>query len=348
MTLPFQMTTTALPQGHVFVPAKKVGVLIVNLGTPDATTYWPMRRYLKEFLSDSRVIETNRVLWWLLLNGIILSFRPTRSGKAYASIWNKELNESPLRTITRAQSEKLVSAFAKDRNVIVNWAMRYGTPSIVSRLEALHAQGCEKILLFPLYPQYAASTTATVCDKAFDWLKTVRWQPTLRVVPPYHDDRVYITTLADSIRSHIADLDHEPEVVIASFHGLPRTYLDKGDPYHCHCAKTARLLREELGWSKGKLVLAFQSRFGQAEWLKPYTAETVAQLARDGIRRIAVIAPGFVADCVETLEELHEEVGNEFKHNGGTDFSVIPCLNDSDGGIAVLETVIRRELQGWL
>ncbi len=333
---------------HPPVKYGKTGVLIVNLGTPDATSYWPMRRYLKEFLSDRRVIEVNRVLWWVLLNGIILTTRPFRSGKAYESIWNKEKNESPLRTITRDQGEKLSALFAHHENLVLDWGMRYGTPSIAEKIDALKAQGCEKILLFPLYPQYAASTTATVCDKAFDHLKTLRWQPSLRVAAPYYDDPVYIDALAHSIREHVSGLEHEPEVVIASFHGLPQEYFDNGDPYHCHCAKTTRLLREALGWPKERLVMTFQSRFGKAEWLKPYTTQTVEEYARKGVKSLAVIAPGFVADCVETLEELHEEVGEAFLHNGGQHYSVIPCLNATPHGIRVLETVIKRELSGWL
>jgi protoporphyrin/coproporphyrin ferrochelatase len=336
------------PKDHPRVAFGRIGVLLVNLGTPDATDYWSMRRYLKEFLSDRRVIETNPVLWWFILNGPILTKRPYSSGEAYRSIWNKELDESPLRTITRSQAEQVRAGLAAHPSVIVDWAMRYGNPSIASRIEALAAQGCERLLVFPLYPQYAAATTATVNDKAFDVLKTLRWQPALRTVPPYYDDPVYIEALAQSLRAHLAALDFEPEVVLASFHGLPKEYFDKGDPYHCHCAKTTRLLREALGWDEGRLRMTFQSRFGKAEWLQPYTDKTIEALAQDGIKRLAVITPGFVADCVETLEEIAVENRDIFLEHGGEKYSVVPCLNDSEAGIGVLLEVIKRELRGWV
>ena len=339
---------TALPPGHPPVNFGRIGVLMVNLGTPDATDYWSMRRYLKEFLSDRRVIEVPRAIWWPLLNLVILTTRPKRSGHAYQSIWNKERNESPLRTITRAQAEKLAPRFADDRRIVVDWAMRYGTPSIPERLEALQKAGCERILLMPLYPQYAASTTATVNDKAFDALKAMRWQPALRTLPPYHDDPVYIDALATSITQSIEKLDFEPEMVLASFHGLPKEYLDKGDPYHCHCHKTARLLRKRLGWSEDRLKLTFQSRFGRAEWLQPYTDETVEGLAKSGIKRLAIVSPGFAADCVETLEEIAMQNGDIFREHGGEQFAALPCLNDSPEGMALLEPLARRELMGWV
>lgn len=337
---------SALPPGHPPVAFGKVGVLLVNLGTPDATDYWSMRRYLKEFLSDRRVIEVPRLLWWPLLNLVILTTRPKRSGHAYASIWNRERNESPLRTITRAQAEKLAPALAGD--VVVDWAMRYGSPSIGDRIDALKAAGCERILLMPLYPQYSAATTATVNDKAFEALQRMRWQPALRTLPPYHDDPVYIDALARSIERSIAALDFEPECVLASFHGLPESYFEKGDPYFCHCQKTARLLRERLGWSADRLRLSFQSRFGRAEWLKPYTDETVKALASGGMRRLAVICPGFAADCVETLEEIGMQNAEIFHQHGGEKFAALPCLNDSPEGIELLEHLARRELSGWI
>ena len=336
------------PQGHPPVSFGKIGVVLVNLGTPDATDYWSMRRYLKEFLSDRRVIEVNRLIWWPLLNGIILTTRPKRSGHAYDQIWNRELDESPLRTVTRAQADKLDVRMRGQPDLIVDWAMRYGQPSIPSVLTKLQQQGCERILIFPLYPQYSAATTATVNDVAFRTLLDMRWQPALRTVPPYHDDPVYIEALASSLRSGVAALDFEPELVVASFHGLPKDYFDKGDPYHCHCAKTARLLREALDWPKDRLVLTFQSRFGRAEWLQPYTDETVIRLAREGVKKLAVITPGFVADCVETLEEIALQNGDLFKENGGTHFAALPCLNDSGLGMDVIEHVVRRELGGWI
>ena len=336
------------PAKHPNVQHGRVGVLIVNLGTPDGTSYWPMRRYLKEFLSDRRVIETNPVIWWVILNGMVLRKRPTQSGEAYKAIWNKELDESPLRTTTRAQADKLRAALAAHPRILVDWGMRYGNPSIASRLEVLQAQGCDRILLVPLYPQYSAATSATVCDKAFDALKTMRWQPALRVAPPYFDFPPYIQSLAASMKTSLAALDFEPEVVIASFHGLPRDYFEKGDPYHCHCVKTARLLREALGWDDKKLMLTFQSRFGRAEWLQPYTDKTIERLAREGVKRLAVITPGFAADCVETLEEIAMQGREVFEHNGGEHFATLPCLNDSAEGMAFLEAHIRRELQGWI
>jgi len=336
-----------LPSDHPKVSFGKIGVLLVNLGTPDATDYWSMRRYLKEFLSDRRVIEVPRLIWWPILNLIVLTRRPKSSGEAYDLIWNKERDESPLRTITRSQADKL-AGMVGDGRVVIDWAMRYGNPSIASRMEALVEQGCERILVFPLYPQYAAATTATVNDKVFEAAMKMRWQPALRTVPAYHDDPLYIEALASSIRTHVAALPFDPEVVIASFHGLPKEYFDKGDPYHCHCHKTTRLLREALGWDEKKLVLTFQSRFGKAEWLQPYTDKTVEQMAKDGVKRLAVVTPGFVADCVETLEEIAEQNKEFFLEHGGEEFAAIPCLNDSEEGMRVIEAVVRRELGGWI
>ena len=344
----FQPEARFVPEGHPDLPINRVGVLLINLGTPDGTDYWSMRRYLKEFLSDRRVIETNRVLWWFILNVIVLTKRPFSSGEAYRSIWNEALDESPLRTISRSQAEKMGVAFQDRPAVIVDWAMRYGTPSTKSRIEHLKAQGCDRILLFPLYPQYSAATTATACDKAFDALKEMRWQPAVRVVPAYHDDPVYIEALAQSLKGGLAALDWEPEVVLASYHGLPVEYFEKGDPYHCHCAKTTRLLREALGWDEGRLRMTFQSRFGKAEWLQPYTDKTVEGLARDGVKNLAVITPGFAADCVETLEEIAGENGEIFHEHGGENFAALPCLNDSEEGMRVLNALVERELQGWL
>jgi ferrochelatase len=326
----------------------KVGVLLVNLGTPDDTDYWSMRRYLKEFLSDRRVIEVNPVVWWLVLNGIVLTTRPSKSGEAYRSIWNEELDESPLRTITRAQAEKIAERLGHRDEIVVDWAMRYGKPSIASGVQSLIEQGCEKLLVFPLYPQYAAATTATVNDKVFDKLKTMRWQPALRTVPPYPKDTVYIQALADSITAHLADLDFEPEVIIASYHGLPKEYVEKGDPYQCQCFDTSDALREALGPLGDKLQTTFQSRFGRAEWLQPYTDKTVEALARDGVKRIVVLTPGFASDCVETLEEISGEAKEIFFEHGGEKFSFIPCLNDSEGGIRVLLHLIEQELKGWI
>ena len=335
------------PAGHPPVAAGRIGVLIANLGTPDATDFWSMRRYLKEFLSDQRVVEENTLTWKLVFNGIILTLRPRRRGRDYDTIWNREKNESPLKTITRSQAEKLAASLA-DVRIAVDWAMRYGNPSIASRIDALAAQGCERILFVPLYPQYAAATSATACDAVFRHLMTMRWQPALRVSPPYHDDPVYIDAIAQSMRTALSKLNFKPDVILASFHGIPRDYFDKGDPYYCHCAKTTRLLRDKLGMDENSLRMTFQSRFGKAEWLQPYTDKTVEALAKSGVKNLAIVTPGFSADCLETLEEIAVENGNIFKAHGGVNFAAIPCLNDSDEGMAVIRHIVRRELQGWV
>jgi ferrochelatase len=331
------------------VKAGRIGVLIANLGTPDATDYWSMRRYLKEFLSDRRVIETNRVLWWLILNGVILTIRPGVKGRDYDSIWNRERNESPLKTITRAQSEKLAAILSGvDGRIDVAWGMRYGNPSVGSAIDELAAKGCDRILYVPLYPQYAAATTATACDAAFAHLATMRYQPTLRVSAPYYDDPVYIEALAASIRDELGKLSFKPDVILASFHGIPRSYSDKGDPYPQHCVETARLVRQALGYDEQQFRLTFQSRFGRAEWLQPYTDKTVEALAKSGVKNLAIVTPGFSADCLETLEEIAVENAEIFKHAGGENFAAVPCLNDSEAGMRVLREVALRELKGWV
>jgi protoporphyrin/coproporphyrin ferrochelatase len=333
------------------VPASRgrIGVLLVNLGTPDATDYWSMRRYLKEFLSDRRVIEENRLKWWLVLNLIILTVRPGRKGRDYDKIWNRERNESPLKTITRSQSDKLEEILDKvDRRIRVDWAMRYGNPSIRSRLEALVAQDCQRILIVPLYPQYAAATTATVCDEAFRALTRMRFQPTLRVAAPYYAEPAYIDALAASLNAALGNLAFKPEVIIASFHGMPEDYVAKGDPYLKQCAKTTALLRKKLELDEERLIMTFQSRFGTAEWIKPYTDATVKSLAERGVKNLAVITPGFAADCLETLEEIAMENAEIFRHAGGENFAAIPCLNDTSGGMAVIGEVVARELKGWI
>jgi ferrochelatase len=335
------------PSTHPPVASGRVGVLIVNLGTPEGTDYWSIRRYLNEFLSDRRVIETPRALWSPILQLILLR-RPHAKGRDYDAIWNRERNEGPLKTITRSQSEKLGLALGDlEPRVVVDWAMRYGAPPIGERVKALKADGCDRILVIPLYPQYCAASTATVGDKVFETLRTMRWQPALRIAAPYYDDPVYIDALAGSTRAGLARLDFEPEVVLASYHGIPQAYFDKGDPYYCHCAKTTRLLGRALGWDEGRLRMTFQSRFGRGEWLRPYTAETVRELATRGVRRLAVITPGFAADCLETLEEIGVENAGYFREAGGERFAAIPCLNDSPEGVAVIEAVARRELKGW-
>ncbi|KAA0972388.1 ferrochelatase [Aureimonas fodinaquatilis] len=339
--------TTALAQ-QAAAPLKKTGVLLVNLGTPDGTDYWPMRRYLSEFLSDKRVIEWPRAVWLPILYGIVLSVRPQKSGRAYAEIWNRERNESPLRTFTRAQGEKLAVRLQDLANVQVEWGMRYGQPSIKDKLDALLAAGCERVLCFPLYPQYSAPTTATVNDVFFAHLSSKRFMPAARTVPSYEDAPVYIDALARSIEEHLAGLDFEPEHVIASYHGIPQSYSAKGDPYRSQCETTSRLLDARLGWPQGRLMTTFQSRFGPEEWLQPYTDKTVEALARQGVKSIAVFNPGFVVDCLETLEEIAGEAGEIFHENGGSNFTHIPCLNDSDNGMNVIESLVRNELQGWV
>ena len=332
------------------VPANgRIGVLLVNLGTPDSTGYWAMRRYLKEFLSDRRVIEENWLKWWLVLNLIILTVRPGRKGRDYDKIWNRERNELPLKTITRSQSDKLEEIMEKlDRRVRVDWAMRYGNPSISSRLEALGAQDCGRILIVPLYPQYAAATTATVCDEAFRSLSAMRFQPTLRVAAPYYAEPVYIDALASSLNATVAKLSFRPEVIVASYHGMPEDYVDKGDPYFRHCSETTTLLRKKLKLDDERLIMTFQSRFGTAEWIKPYTDATVKSLAERGVKNLAVITPGFSSDCLETLEEIAMENAEIFRHAGGENFVAIPCLNDLPAGMAVIRDIVTRELRGWL
>jgi ferrochelatase len=344
--------TMAVPLGNARVAPEmkpeRVGVLLVNLGTPDTCDARGVRVYLREFLSDPRVIEDQGLLWKLILNGIILRVRPARKARDYAKIWNTEKNESPLKSITRAQAEKLSQAIADHDHVVVDWAMRYGNPSIRSRLDALTAQGCGRILVAPLYPQYSAATSATVCDEVFRVLAGMRAQPTLRFTPPYYDDPDYIEALAVSINAHLATLPFRPELIVASFHGMPQKYVDKGDPYQAQCIATTGALRKRLGLEASKLLLTFQSRFGFGEWLKPYTDKTIEQLAKDGVRRIAVVTPGFSADCLETLEEIAQENAEIFKHAGGEQFAAIPCLNDSDAGMDVIRQLVLRELQGWI
>ena len=341
-------------QDHPPVPRAKVGILIANLGTPDDTSYWPMRRYLKEFLSDRRVVDVNRAIWWPLLNGVILTKRPFSSGEAYKSIWNEEAGESPLLTITKEQTEKLRAALTAEYGdaVVVDYCMRYGNPSTKSVIERMQKAGCERILFFPLYPQYAAPTTATANDQAFRALMDLRWQPYIRTVPAYYEHPLYIEALAKSLEAHMAERKADgrpaPDVVVTSYHGVPKRYLLSGDPYHCQCQKTTRLLRERLGWSKEFMEVTFQSLFGREEWLRPYTVERVAELAEEGKKDLVILAPGFSADCVETLEEINEEIKEAFEEAGGETFTYLPCLNADDAHIDLLVDVIRNEGAGWL
>jgi protoporphyrin/coproporphyrin ferrochelatase len=341
-----QLQPPVLPPGHPPILPARVGVLLVNLGTPEATSYWPMRRYLKEFLSDPRVIEINQVLWWLILNLIILTIRPGKSGHAYEQIWNKDLDESPLKTITRNQAKSVAEKLGG--MVEVDWAMNYGLPPVSERLQALKDKGCNRILVFPLYPQYSASTTGSVVDNVGRALKAMRWQPAIRVVPPYFAEDSFVTAIANSLQDHLDQLTWKPDRILMAFHGLPREYLDKGDPYHCQCQKTARLVRNKLGLSADFLQVVFQSRFGKAEWLKPYAQDTVEELPTQGVKNLLMISPGFASDCVETLEELSLGLKETFEEQGGKNFAVVPCLNASAGSIDMLESVIRNELQGWV
>ncbi len=344
----FETDRSFWPPEHPKVASGRVGILLLNLGTPDGTDYWSMRRYLKEFLSDRRVIEVPKLIWWPILNLIILTVRPGPKGRDYATIWNNERNEGPLKTITRSQAEKLAERLTAYPNVIVDWAMRYANPSTESRIRALQDQGCERILLIPMYPHYAAATTGTAADEAFRVLMKLRWQPAVRVAPSYHDDATYIDALATSMQASLAKLDFEPEIIMATFHGMPQKYLEKGDPYHCHCQKTSRLLRERLGIAKDRWRTTFQSRFGNDPWLQPYTDKTVEALAIQGVKRLVLVAPGFSADCLETLEELDGENREIFEHNGGEKFAYLPALNDSEEGMRVIEAIARRELAGWI
>lgn len=337
-----------LPAAHPPVPDERIGVVLLSLGTPDGTDYASMRRYLAEFLSDRRVIDYPRWLWQPLLQAVILARRPFSSGRAYASIWNTELDESPLRTVSRAQATKLAERLARhDPRITVDWAMRYGQPAVKEVLDRLVAQGCRRLVLMALYPHYAAATTATAYDKAFEALQAMRWQPAIRTLAPYYDHPTYIGLLADSVRAHLRTCGFAPEKLVLSYHGLPERYLHLGDPYHCHCHKTTRLVRDALGWPAERVMTCFQSRFGPEEWLKPYLDQTLETLPKEGVTRLAVMAPSFVTDCLETLEEIDERGRETFLHAGGTDFTYIPCLNDSAGHIELIEELALRELEGW-
>lgn len=329
------------PTDHPVIPRPRVGVLLTNLGTPDGPDVKSVRRYLAEFLSDRRVVEIPWLIWQPILRGIILNTRPQKSAEAYAQVWSAD--GSPLAAVTKAQNTALQGAFGSE--VLVDWAMRYGKPSIPERLAALKDAGCERILIAPLYPQYCAATTATANDYAFAALAKMRWQPALRTLPPYHDDPAYISALADSIEAGLAGLDFEPQAIVTSFHGMPQRTLELGDPYHCHCRKTARLLGAALG---RPVVTSFQSRFGRAKWLEPATDVTLEELPGKGVTRVAIVAPGFSADCLETLEELAIRGRESFEEHGGTHFAYMPCLNASEGGIAMLRKILARELEGWV
>lgn len=348
---PDDQTLEHAPQSHPRLPKDKVGVLLANLGTPDGTDYWSMRRYLNEFLSDQRVIDYPKWKWQPLLQLIILSKRPFTSGAAYRTIWNTQADESPLMTITKAQTAAIADqmhARYGDR-VMVDFCMRYGNPSTQSKLRKMVEAGCRKILFFPLYPHYAGATSATANDQFFRALMLEKWQPTARVVDPYFADPAYIDALAQTVETTYAAAKERPEILVCSYHGVPERYLTEGDPYHCQCQKTTRLLKERLGWDDTQITTTFQSRFGPEEWLKPYTVDEVARLAReDGKKRIAVIAPAFSADCIETLEEINEEIRESFEEAGGQEFTYVPCLNDNTAHISALSGIIDRNLAGWV
>ena len=333
------------PEGHPPVAHGKTGVLLVNLGTPDGTDYASMRRYLSEFLSDRRVIELNPLIWQPILQGPILTFRPSKSGAAYKKIWMED--GSPLLVYTRRQADRLAERIGSE-DLLVDFAMTYGNPSIASKVDRLVSEGCTRIAVLALYPQYSATTTASVYDRTFRALETLRWQPAVRTASAFHDHPAYIEALAGSISEHIAGLDFAPDRVLMSYHGIPKAYFDKGDPYHCHCHKTTRLVAEKLGWEPGFAMTTFQSRFGPTEWLQPYTDKTLEALPGEGVKKVVAVSPAFISDCLETLEEIAMEGRDSFMEAGGTHFSVAPCLNDSDRAIDLLETLVKRELAGWV
>ena len=330
-----------MKNNHPKVNFGKTGILLINLGTPDSTSWWDIRKYLKEFLSDRRVIEVNPILWKIILNLFILNFRPSKTAKAYKEIWMKKENMSPLRYYTLMQSKKLNEKI-KDKKIILDFAMRYGNPSIKSKMYKLHSEGCENILVLPLYPQYAAATTATVCDEIYRTLMKMRWQPSLQIIPHYESEPMYIHALENSLNKKISQISWSPDIVVASYHGIPKRYFEKGDPYHCYCQKTSRLLSEKF--TKIPIMTTFQSRFGPQQWLQPYTDKTLENLPKEGKKNILVICPGFSSDCVETLEEISIQGKESFMSNGGNNFDVVPCLNDGDDHINLLEHLIKKYL----
>ena len=330
-----------MKENHPDIKFGKTGILLINLGTPDSTSWWDIRKYLKEFLSDRRVIEVNPILWQIILNLFILTFRPSKTAHAYKKIWRKENNESPLLYFTRNQAHKLKTVIGNEK-IIVDFAMRYGNPSINSRLNMLKKEGCENIVILPLYPQYAGATTATVCDEVYRSLMRMRWQPSLQIIGHYESEPIYIRALINSIEKKIQEINWKPDLIISSYHGIPKSYFDKGDPYHCYCQKTTRLMKEQF--NKIEIQTTFQSRFGPKEWLTPYTDKTLVSLPSKGTKNLLVICPGFASDCVETLEEINIQGRESFLKNGGENFDLIPCLNDNPDHIALFETLVKRYL----
>ena len=324
---------------HPKVNYGKTGVLLVNLGTPDSTSWWDIRKYLKEFLSDRRVIEVNPIIWQVILNLFILTFRPSKTAKAYKEIWMKEKNMSPLRYYTEMQTMKL-SKIINNENIIVDYAMRYGNPSINSRIRVLHEKGCENLMVLPLYPQYAAATTATVCDEVYRTLMKMRWQPNLKIVPHYESEPLYISALKNSLENKISNIDWKPDLIVASYHGIPKKYFEKGDPYHCYCHKTTRLISESF--NKIPIQTTFQSRFGPQEWLQPYTDKTLENLPKEGKKNVLVVCPGFSSDCVETLEEISIQGKESFLKSGGNNFDLVPCLNDNEDHIKLIKHLVTK------
>ena len=328
-----------MKEEHPPIKFGKTGVLLINLGTPDSTSWFDIRKYLKEFLSDRRVIEVNPIIWQIILNLIILTFRPSKTAKAYKEIWMKDENMSPLLYYTKKQTEK-TSEYFKGENLIIDFAMRYGNPSIKSKIAKLQSEGCEKLVILPLYPQYAAATTATVCDEVYRTLMNMRWQPSLQIIPHYESHPLYIEALVNSINKKISEIDWKPDLILASYHGIPKKYFDKGDPYHCYCHKTTRLMAEKFNTIEIKTT--FQSRFGPQEWLQPYTDKTLESLPKSGKKNVLAICPGFSSDCVETLEEILIQGKESFMDSGGKNFDMIPCLNDSDDHIKLIKNLVTK------
>ncbi len=330
-----------IKQEHPPVKFGKTGVLIINLGTPNSTSWLDIRKYLKEFLSDKRVIEVNPIVWQIILNVFILTFRPSKTAKAYKEIWMKDKNISPLLYYTQKQAEKLSSTMS-EKDLIIDYAMRYGNPSIRSKIATLHKRGCENLIILPLYPQYAAATTATVCDEVYRTLMKMRWQPSLKIVPHYESDPLYIEALVNSLNKKIKEINWKPDLILASYHGIPQKYFDKGDPYHCYCHKTTRLISEKF--TSIEIMTTFQSRFGPEKWLQPYTDKTLESLPREGKKNILAICPGFSSDCVETLEEIQIQGKESFLDSGGENFDMVPCLNDNDDHIVLLKSLIQKNI----
>ena len=330
-----------IEKNHPPIKYGNTGVLIINLGTPDSTNWFDIRKYLKEFLSDRRVIEVNPLIWQIILNLFILNFRPSKTAKAYKEIWMKDENISPLLYYTKKQSKKISNSLSKE-NIVIDFAMRYGNPSIKSKIHKLHKMGCENLVILPLYPQYAAATTATVCDEVYRTLMKMRWQPSLKIIPHYESDPLYIGALVNSINKKINEISWKPDLIIASYHGIPKKYFDKGDPYHCYCHKTTRLISEKF--SSVKIKTTFQSRFGPQEWLQPYTDKTLENLPKKGVKKVLTICPGFASDCVETLEEIQIQAKESFLNSGGENFDMVPCLNDNDDHILLLKSLIEKNI----